>query len=363
MFAQPQGQLQIASTRERPLGKKQQRFNSLVRKIERLRAELRGWAELESTLADGMQEHARLVEDHRRAAVELVRLLDRQLDHAALTDRQRDKLLRIVVDTTDSMLRERGDPELAAILQHRAGRDWEREQREAEAEEAANMRDMFEFRFGFEFSGVGTDSIDELQRAVAEQMQAMADAQARADEQRRARRKPNARQAAAERRQAEERARVDKALQDVYRQLAKALHPDHERDPVERARKTALMQQVNVAYEAKDLLQLLDLQLRIEQVDQTHLDGLADERLAHFNRLLSEQIRELECEAMHAENHWRMRLELHPYASLTPAMVEEELRLDVRELSRALRRVRDDHERFEDIRTVKRWLTGRASPR
>jgi hypothetical protein len=59
-----------------------------------------------------------------------------------------------------------------------------------------------------------------------------------------------------------------KAVREIYRKLASELHPDRESDAAERARKTELMQKVNKAYEARDLLALLELQLRIEQIDR-----------------------------------------------------------------------------------------------
>jgi len=46
------------------------------------------------------------------------------------------------------------------------------------------------------------------------------------------------------------------AIRTVFRQLASALHPDREPDAQERERKTALMSEVNAAYDKNDLAQL-----------------------------------------------------------------------------------------------------------
>ena len=52
------------------------------------------------------------------------------------------------------------------------------------------------------------------------------------------------------------------------------------------------MQRANAAYEAGDLLALLELQLQIEQVDLAHAANVAAEQVRHFNKVLAEQLRE-----------------------------------------------------------------------
>ncbi|MDP3839807.1 MAG: hypothetical protein Q8Q54_12895, partial [Methylococcales bacterium] len=93
--------------------------------------------------------------------------------------------------------------------------------------------------------------------------------------------------------QQQEQEKISKSIQSVYRQLVASLHPDREPDEQERERKTKLMQKVNVAYSKKDLLQLLELQLAVEQIDQAHLNNLSEDRLKHFNKVLQEQFTEL----------------------------------------------------------------------
>ena len=104
-------------------------------------------------------------------------------------------------------------------------------------------------------------------------------------EARRAKRKKTAKQQAKEEQMQAEAAHLKKSIQEIYRKLATALHPDRETDPAERERKTALMQKVNVAYGNKDLLQLLELQLQVEQIDQAHVNNIAEDRLKHYNKI------------------------------------------------------------------------------
>ena len=86
---------------------------------------------------------------------------------------------------------------------------------------------------------------------------------------------------------------ASQSLREVYRRLASSLHPDREPDEAERARKTSLMQQVNRAYEAGNLLELLELQLAAEQLDATKLASYSPARLQHYNQVLERQLHDL----------------------------------------------------------------------
>lgn len=52
---------------------------------------------------------------------------------------------------------------------------------------------------------------------------------------------------------------VRTSLREVFRELARELHPDKQQDPTERERHTLVMKQVTQAYEVGDLAQLLEL--------------------------------------------------------------------------------------------------------
>ncbi|WP_341773970.1 J domain-containing protein [Burkholderia seminalis] len=144
---------------------------------------------------------------------------------------------------------------------------------------------------------------DLLKRAEAHLQNAQAEWNTKNAEReaRREKRKKSARQQAAEARAQETRTQISLSIREVYRKLASALHPDRETDPIERERKTQLMQRVNEAYQKHNLLQLLELQLELEHIDQRALDNMSDERLKHYNTILKEQVRELDQEIAHVE--------------------------------------------------------------
>ena len=199
------------------------------------------------------------------------------------------------------------------------------------------------------------DSPEDFLQRLQEQLQAR---QAQAEQQREAhhakrRAKPNAR----ERKAQEEAAQATQSVREIYRKLASSLHPDRETDPAERERKTALMQRVNQAYANNKLLDLLQLQLEIEQIDPEHIAGLSEERLKHYNRVLAEQLKELQQEVNEVEGHFMMEFGLDPYQRLKPAGLMRELRADLQVLEREnLRLTRELNGLRADPAAIKDWI-------
>ena len=68
------------------------------------------------------------------------------------------------------------------------------------------------------------------------------------------------------------------------------MHPDREADSDLRAQKTELMQRINIAYQNKDLLALLTLQMEVEQISSASLGEVPEARLAQYNQILREQL-------------------------------------------------------------------------
>ncbi|GAA4371243.1 hypothetical protein GCM10023185_46530 [Hymenobacter saemangeumensis] len=106
----------------------------------------------------------------------------------------------------------------------------------------------------------------------------------------RARRKSKAQKAqeAAEQAAYQEQQRLLSNTKSVYRQLARANHPDLERDPALQQQKTARMQRITEAYEANDLYTLLQL---LAETGPNDTD--TEEVLMSFTKALQQQQTEL----------------------------------------------------------------------
>jgi acyl transferase domain-containing protein len=354
-----------ASNGARP-GKKQQRFGKLVKEVARLKDAVRAWAQARPEIDRGAAECMRLGAEHRAALADLVRVLDRGYAHRLLTQRERSYLRGMLCETAREVLQASGPDapdDVKAIYNRHARSDFDAEAAHEEAAQARMMRSMLE-DLGLDLGDADIRSVSELEeatRARMDELEREADERERAREERAARRKKSARQVAAEARRETERIQVSKALQEVYRKLAVALHPDREPDPEERARKTVLMQQINVAYSQKDLLQLLELQLRFEQIDEAQIGTLAEDRLDRYNRLLAEQVAQLKCELLDLEMPWRMQLDLPPNGRVTPEGSGAALEQDMRAMAGDIAATRRQVEELADTRALKAWLRSAMS--
>jgi hypothetical protein len=271
----------------------QRRFNQLLARLDKARAELQAWDEQARVFAAmHAQRVAPLQEELLGFQVKLIRRLDALLGErsAKWTKRERRRIRGDLCDLIAGLLGAADTAgaalgsEMKALFAKHAGHDYETESREA----MAAAKEMFEFVSGLDLGDEEFASEDDLLRAAQERFAEAEEAQA----QRRARRKPNA----AERRRERERAEASQSLREVYRRLAAAIHPDRAGDDADRERRNALMQRANRAYDGRDLLALLSLQLEIEQVDAEHLARATAERAQQYNRLLADQLREIGAE-------------------------------------------------------------------
>lgn len=163
--------------------------------------------------------------------------------------------------------------------------------------------------------------------------------------------------------QQQEQEKISKSIQSVYRQLVASLHPDREPDEQERDRKTKLMQKVNVAYSKKDLLQLLELQLAVEQIDQAHLNNLSEDRLKYFNKVLQEQFAELSNEVEDIESAFKRQMNLSAKVHLSPKYLMKNLDEAMKDLQRSIKGLQMNNKAAKDSAVLKSWLKSYQIPK
>jgi hypothetical protein len=149
---------------------------------------------------------------------------------------------------------------------------------------------------------------------------------------------------------------VSQSIREVFRKLASALHPDREQDPVEHQRKTALMQKVNVAYGNRDLLQLLELQLEVEQIDQNAMNAVSEDRLKHYNKVLTEQSSELQQEIDSITFGFRANADLPIGFALSPSKVMALLQTDIKGIEQHIADLKQDIAACKNIKSLKQLL-------
>ncbi|EQD77909.1 heat shock protein DnaJ domain-containing protein [mine drainage metagenome] len=116
------------------------------------------------------------------------------------------------------------------------------------------------------------------------------------------------------------------------------------------------MQRVNEAYEKRNLLQLLKLQLELEHIDQTTVNNISEDRLKHYNKILKEQLAKLEQEIFHVEGGFMAQFGINPFDRVSPGTIMRDLATEIVGIQHTILDLKKDVIAFEDIKKVKVWL-------
>lgn len=313
----------------------QQRFQQLVAQIKGRREELQEWEDYAPRYAGRIAaEFDPVRKALREKQREMVLLIDELLSRPEQDSRLRrgdPAILRfLIMDLLEAL--ENGEPD-AALDELRL--------KHATAEERARMK-------------LTATMLAEQGRKRADAPNAeerLEDAFARAERNRRDEeaRRQQSRQAGPDSGSAA--SQVLQSLREVFRKLVSALHPDREADPTERDRKNRLMQRVNKAYEANDLLTLLGLQVEIAQIDPEQLSS--SERLEQYNQALDAQLVDLDRQINAHRQVYLPMMASQGTSSMTVTTVDRELTRELAKLNEALGDLSTDLVRFRDPRQLR----------
>lgn len=336
----------------RQLSPAQKRFNQLLAQVESLAGRIENARALgdahrpryASALRPMEQRHEQLMRD-------MALWLDERLRHKGLSRAQR-RMARRIICSLSGYFAGAGDEAMRQLHDTHSVQSLSDKEKGA----AAGAQAMFEQALGVDLDGASDlGSPDEILQAGLQRFREQTEARrARQAGQsaRKARRGPTPRQQAAQR----EKQDAEGALRTIYRQLASALHPDRENDPETRASKTLLMTEANVAYQGRDLMALLKLQLRIEQVDADAVARLASDKLQALTHLLKEQVQVLRRDLLVIESQMIQEFGLPQYASVTAAGLQRHLLERKQHLQADIRSMETDLQRVRDDARLKRWL-------
>ena len=351
------------------LSKAQTLFNALVKDVEKKRAMLAEWQAFILTHDQKVaKDYLPLLSTFRERQAEMVRVLDQALAQTGLTKSERSVVEKIICSVAEQLIIETDDAAMKEIYNKYSGIDFDAE----EAAAVDSMKEAVEAMFGVDLGEIDNELDSELDNAglnspeeILARVQAKIarEQQRRLDEQaqhasRRKTAKQTARQRAREEKLKAESDETNLSLREVYRKLVSALHPDREPDTAERVRKTALMQRVNQAYEKKDLLKLLELQLAIEQIDARSIANISEDRLKHFNKILREQLSELAQEILGLQMPLREQLNMSPTQPIAMKTVMPRLMQDIAHLKSQIRRIENEIQMPKNPAAFKQWIKG-----
>lgn len=339
------------------LSKGQKAFNTLVKQIENRRAQVAAW---EAAVPPYQQKYTGdllpLVEASLDLQVEMVHCLDRASAQKGLSKTERSMIASLITELVGALVADRDDAELKAIYNKHSPSDFDSEEAAAVQGMKSLLEDMLDCDLGDDLDLNSPEDLLKRAQAQMHEQQAQYDAERLAREERLSKQKKSAKQLAREEKQRTEEQQLSQSLREVYRKLASALHPDREADPQERERKTVLMQRANQAYAQHNLLQLLELQLELEHIDQAAINNLSEERLQHYNRILKEQLAELEQELLHIEARFRAQFDISPFVRVSPDTLMRSLASDIGGIRRSIRDLKRYLLAFDDLKRLKAWL-------
>jgi hypothetical protein len=338
-----------------PASRARKQFKTLIKKLEAMRLRLAAWKEAIPVIRrQAEQEFGPLALAYSEQQRTLVLLFDQMAQHKAMGKKDRAKLAELICSIALELLAAGDDAELKAIYNRHGGGDFDAET----GQQDDALKHMLEAFLGVEIDDGGDlRSPEDIMEALSAQAGRRGEAERQAAQARAsdtARKPASAR--AREQRQAAEADQLKQAVRDIFRKLVSDLHPDREPDGAERARKTALMQRVNVAYAANDLLGLLELQLEIAQIDQAGLENLGEERIRQYNRILEGQLREIERETANIEYAAMFEMGGNVRGRLTPQALLRSMRDDIAQMQARLDAIVADVEAFRDVHKLKAWL-------
>lgn len=339
----------VESVQPTSLSPSQKKFQKLIKEIELKRQLLASW---EAFIPQHQHKYATqfepLLKQFHELRSQVVKMFDNAYADKALTKIEQGKIQDAICMICAEILASQDNPDIKEIYNRYSESDYDAEILEKKEDMAWMMKDIF-----------GIDCDDEMGDSPEEWMVRMQDKmqeQQAQQEEPKTTRKKSAKTLAKEAKEKEAETHVSQSLRDVYRQLARALHPDKEQDASERDRKTILMQRVNAAYTQKDLLSLLELQLEVEQIDQTMMGTLSEERLKHYNKILNTQSSELQAEISDIEVSFKRTLGITHDRQLSPMGVTRFLQEDIQNMKEAIAGIKEDLGAFKHIKNIKLWL-------
>ena len=356
--------LMVQAAAQAKLTPAQQRFNELLARIERLSGQiqrLETWSDRHRyTHIQALRESVQQAQVHRKS---LLLFVHERLQTTDFTDRQQ-RMARGLVRGWIGQL-SAADPQVQALVVEYVSEEDTQEAAEEQAEAAQALRERIEEALGQPLNKPSQyQTPEEMMQAGMRQWQQQQEANEAKKNAKRTARK--AQKQAQKKNAAAERGEVPAALmreldaksaiRTIFRQLASALHPDREPDEQERLRKTALMSEVNAAYEKNDLTTLLRLQMQVSQVSPQSTARMADDKLIAMSLLLKEQVAALEEDLDQLESRLSRELCVPVRAEADEAVMDQSLQrlqADQRYITDTLAA---DLRRIQNEAELKRWL-------
>ena len=283
----------------RPLTRAQETFRNLLAMVESLRESIDDQEEaLDATLNFYVAEIVPRITRHTALQKELVRALAPYINKSFFPNRSaRLGLNEVVKELLDEISKEEKgltDADLREIYNATHGVVYaDQEQKTLESVKAALAKMFAEAGVDADFSELEAAASEAEFMAKAEELMArarkMKEAEAEA-----ARCAEHGRHATEDEELSAAEELRKRSIANIYKQLARVLHPDLERDSQRQKEKVQLMQELTEAYRQNDLHTLLRLEMQWIENEGSDIERLTEVKLGVYNEVLAGQVEGLE---------------------------------------------------------------------
>jgi preprotein translocase subunit Sss1 len=349
----PATSLKLSSRKpDEKLSPDQERFRYLLAQIERTR---KARAEVEKAIQEFRRRESEVMQPLRtslRAALrDTVLTIDRVLEQTKWARIDRNALEEILRATAEMLLeRDPEDAELKAVFDRHSKTSFDENKRE----ELERLKAEAENMMGVEFDEGEIANEDDLAQRMYEHL--AKEKEKEQQQEQHAEKRSRERKSAAQQRVEASAQAAKKFLREMYRKLASAVHPDREPDAQRRAEKNELMQTINRAYAANDLLTLLEAQMQLEQIDPDHIAKLSRDRLTQYNKLLAEQLTNARKGIEELQTGFCMDYSLESTPEFAPHKLGHIIKRQARGIRQEIERQKQFLEVLRTPAATKRWL-------
>lgn len=320
-------------------------FNRLMKRLENARAKhLSEQAKLDAMLVVVSKELMPLIEEFNRANRDIVFRSAEGLRFFRFSKKRKELIKDLIAGKARDLLHdpagldEKDLEALDAIANELDPPPPEEELKVRDAEEFDALRDMLkavaaEAGVELDFSGMALDmEPEEFERELHERFRAALEG-ADAPAPKKARKQTKAQLEKARKLKEQEEAKK-RDIRTLYKQLAKALHPDLESDPDMKRHKEEWMKRLTAAYADDDLRELLRIEMEWLGEEASNLAAAGEEKLKVYCAVLKEQIADQkEKTDFLAEEpvYYPLRRFIHPYTGVMvrPAPLKRELKDEI----------------------------------
>lgn len=337
-----------------PVDRLQKQFNQRIQKIHQLKKEIEAIEKAIPEIRSLIQKELQPVQDQIvEGRVRLVKQFDKAYYLKFFRHREKEKLQDIILNHAYDLIRQYSRHDLEEIYDKHAETSYQEEEQlthEANKEMAEGMFKSF-FDIDLDLEDVDMNVFGQISQKFLDSIQE----KAQQEEEKQKQRKKTKAQLAREKKMKEEAENISKTSRAIYTRLVKEFHPDKEAGEEKKLWKTETMKRVTQAYKSDDFYTLLSLEIELMQGNAHDVGELPDDQLKHYNKILKDQIDELQMQLV------SLRSPLPPFDTLShlydsPQQAPRLIRQERRMLEEELATLENDILYFSDKKNIREFL-------